>query len=181
MGATKLFLVISVILVFSFTRCGGSSDSTAGGEKGETGATGATGASGQGISSNKKIDAVSTDRCDTDDLTCRFTGGQRVILGDNTVILTGEWLFIDSSAGNDTDLSSITMIIPSSASTAYKVLASLVNLPAAVGGTGSTRKMFMVYTVSTDAIELVWDKNGDGLLSNNATDVYLGALTKSAW
>lgn len=125
------------------------------------------------ITSNKGISAPGVDYCtEFAGEVCGFDGGQIVKYSDGTVIVIGQFTFTYQNGG-DTDLDTISkaIFIAPSSSVGSNTLSLYV-----ARGTGY-KKLWLVYTRSTDTLTLVHDTSGDGVMG--AGDTTLATLTAS--
>jgi hypothetical protein len=128
------------------------------------------------VTSNKLVSASSTDFCtEYAGEECYFRGGQRVVFGDGSVLLTGGWLFAYTSGGGDTDSNehSISAFLPSGLTASQQTLSQFVARGA------SYKAAFLVYDRASDGIGVVHDANGNG--TADAGDTLLFTATLSDW
>lgn len=131
----------------------------------------------QSIISNKLINPHSTNMC-TQYVGefCMFGGGQIVRYNDDSVLLTGNWLFEYSNGTGDTDTDQNTasiLFLPTLSDIGYIRISAFV-----ARGTGY-KNMYLVYSKLTGEASLVYDTNGNATI--DAGDTKITLLTVSNW
>ena len=130
------------------------------------------------MTSNKIIDAYGPDICSSHtNLGCYFNGGQIVKYSDGSILMLGSMTTIyyttSGDVDTDSDTSSISVVLPANVTLSYQTLSELVDR-----GSGF-RRLFLMYSRSSDTIALVVDTNNDQTPDSN--DEIVGTLSVSDW
>jgi hypothetical protein len=154
------------------------------GEDGEDGTSGEDGEDGISILSNQLLNPYNTNICTSFPAieSCFFNGGQIVKLSDNSIIIMGNYSFqlyisAASNGGNaeyDRFSNSITLIAPPSSDVVFQRLDWEVSR-----GVTYLRALYLVYTRSTDLIQIVFDTDDDGV--PEITDSVVHTVVRSNW
>jgi hypothetical protein len=113
---------------------------------------------GRSIVSNQTMSPDLNDICTAfSEETCFFRGGQIVTFSDGSVMLTGAFDFFsyDGSSDSNSDISSVTFLVPKTVDYAYLLL----NPTVARTGTSGYRSLYLVWSREDEAAILVFDAN----------------------
>ncbi len=140
------------------------------GDAGANGTNGTNGTNGFSITSIKDISYSSTNFCtqfsSTD--TCKFGGGQIVILSDGSFIINFKWTYFSAPSYTDIDVTNVTEVYPSS----YNTGVSIAIHPFVARGAGYNVAYINVGTSPTPFLHLWLDTNGNGSFDAGTDEIF---------